>query len=150
MGGTSCRVKILCPNLTLIQEKSVLSVAPDATCDAIVDYVRSHIGLSDIGKIAISSFGPIQSNPDQPHWGSITETSPKVAWRSFNLVSFLSQGFQNNNIEFELDVNASALGEYNYLKSSNRKTKTKNLAYITVGTGIGVGLIINGHIHRPH
>ena len=51
----------------------------------------------------------------------------------------LNSIYPNKKIKIETDVNTSALGEFYYGKHNVKDS----LAYITIGTGIGVGMIIN-------
>lgn len=58
-------------------------------------------------------------------------------WNHFDLVHYLKKKY-NVPIVIEDDANCGAIGEYIYLS-----TKVKNMSYITIGTGIGCGLILN-------
>jgi fructokinase len=84
-----------------------------------------------IDSIGIASFGPIDLNPNSETYGYITDT-PKKAWRYFDILGNIKKNFKNIPIGFDTDVNAPALSE---LKNF---TNITSLAYITVGTGVGV------------
>jgi len=73
-------------------------------------------------------------------WGSIT-TTPKPDWPNFPLTQFLRNNYKVTNTYIDTDVNAAALAEFTLGKHNCRES----LAYVTVGTGVGVGLIVNGH-----
>ena len=62
-------------------------------------------------------------------------------WNNFNLMQHLSDKY-NIPIIIEDDANCGAVGEYFYLNNS-----IKNMAYISIGTGIGCGLILNGSLY---
>lgn len=72
-------------------------------------------------------------------------TTPKEAWTHFPLLTTLLTGIKNLKEEatvgFDTDVNAVA--EFEFLQGGHEDVK-ENLAYITVGTGIGLGLVVNG------
>jgi fructokinase len=114
--------------------------------------------------LGIATFGPVGlSRDDASTYGHILSTTPKAAWRNIDIVTPLQaacgliRGKDNNctAVWIETDVNAPALSEYllynnnnNNNNNSNEKKKTKkkkisSLAYITVGTGVGVGLVVN-------
>lgn len=63
----------------------------------------------------------------------------KQSWKNKSIVSLLKKKYKTNKINIQTDVNASAYGEF----LQRKKTIKSSLAYITVGTGIGVGLVIN-------
>jgi fructokinase len=92
----------------------------------------------------VAAFGPICLDKTSKEYGNVT-TTPKVAWKDFPLLNTLLDGIKNKKegmtVAFETDVNAVALFEF--LKGGHDDVK-ENLAYITVGTGIGLGLIVNG------
>ena len=104
-------------------------------------------------------------NPAKDTYGKILATSPKAAWRNVDLLTPLKNACQGESsiplvCTVETDVNAPALAElqaYNNTISSSSKTKQQqrpisSLAYITVGTGVGLGLVIhNRAVHgRMH
>jgi fructokinase len=68
--------------------------------------------------------------------------SPKAAWRNVNLLEpFIKacKGTRNLAVKIETDVNAPAFAEYLEMKDL-----LSSVAYVTVGTGVGVGLVVNG------
>lgn len=103
------------------------------SCTAIV------LGYDALG---IASFGPIGLNENDKHYGCILPGSPKAAWRNVNLVEpFVKacKGTRNLAVKIETDVNAPAFAEY-----LDMKDLLSSVAYVTVGTGVGVGLVVNG------
>jgi len=91
-------------------------------------------GISGLG---IATFGPVEIDPSAPNYGSIQKT-PKPGWTGANFINEFSS--LNAPIVVDTDVNGACLGELN--QGAGRGCKT--LAYVTVGTGIGVGIINNG------
>lgn len=91
--------------------------------------------------MGISSFGPLCLDKALPNYGSILST-PKDGWSNFNILSQFKNEFPNISISIDTDVNGSALGEYYYgaAKSIN------DFIYITIGTGIGAGAMVNGQL----
>jgi fructokinase len=120
--------------------------------------------------LGIATFGPLELNEKKDRYGYIT-TTPKMKWRDTDVVGSLMRGtaWERVPFGFDTDVNAPAMAEFAYHNSNEvieeEKEKEKgdnrieSLAYITVGTGIGVGLVVNnkcvhgllhpeaGHIH---
>lgn len=88
--------------------------------------------------IGVGSFGPCGVDRDKKDYGFITST-PKQGWNSYGMVPALKEVF-NIPIGFTTDVNAAALGEY----MSGAGKKTKSALYVTIGTGIGAGAVIDG------
>jgi fructokinase len=91
--------------------------------------------------IGVASFGPVDCNVSSPTFGFIT-TTPKPNWANTDVLSGLGlrDEFKTVPFKFDTDVNAPAMAEY-YV---NARPNQSSSAYITVGTGIGVGLVING------
>ena len=97
--------------------------------------------------VGVGSFGPIDLNPTSATYGYIT-TTPKSAWQYTNIVGPLKDRLQVP-VAFDTDVNAAPLGEYRW-GAAHRSDPS---IYITVGTGIGGGIYVNGAplhgLHNP-
>ncbi len=75
----------------------------------------------------------------------IVEWAPSLNWRNFPLRQRLEETF-SQPIFVDNDVNLAALGEHWF--GSGRKVQ--NLILISIGTGVGAGLIIDGALYRGH
>lgn len=135
LGGTSCRAAFAFSDdpTTLVDHIEVPTTDPAATLSAIVQFLQSHAPFAALG---VASFGPVDLDPSSNTYGYIT-TTPKPGWKSCNLLSYFEHF--KAPIGFDTDVNAPALAEQQY-----GGHKGDSCAYITVGTGIGVGLVIDG------
>ena len=131
----------------------ILTTTPRETLRRVVEFFQARWPIDIIG---IGSFGPIDPDPNSPTFGYITST-PKTAWRNFNLAGAIREtlGIQ---VAFDTDVNAAALGEFRWGAAQGRSA----FLYLTVGTGIGGGAMMDGrlvhgrrhpemgHIRVPH
>ena len=109
-------------------------VGRDAVIYNVVEWFRPWIDrLSAIG---IASFGPV--NLDR---GVIT-TTPKIGWRNFPLRQSIQDAFPSVKVAFDTDVNGAARGEQEWGQGRD----CSDFIYITLGTGIGVGAIVNGQL----
>jgi len=139
-GGT----KIVCsiandPHDILAIERFPTST-PEETIKIIISFFtenqKSHnIKLVSLG---IGSFGPLDLDPDSITYGYVTST-PKKGWRNTNLLQPLQNALKIP-IFFDTDVNVAAIGERRWGAARD----LDNFIYITIGTGIGGGVIING------
>lgn len=126
---------------------------PEDTVARIVEFFAARRTPEAIG---IGSFGPVDLAPGSPTWGSVT-TTPKPGWRHVSLGPVIRDRL-NVPVVFDNDVTAAALGESRW--GAGRDVGA--LAYVTVGTGIGAGLLIDGrpwhglihpevgHVRIPH
>jgi fructokinase len=106
--------------------------------------------------IGIASFGPVDLNPDSPTFGYITDT-PKPGWAHTDFAGRIRRAL-GVPVGFDTDVNVAALGEYRWGAAQGLDT----FIYLTIGTGIGGGGMVNGklihglvhpemgHIRIPH
>ncbi|MFN0123434.1 MAG: ROK family protein [Blastocatellia bacterium] len=113
------------------------TTTPDETIAAAVAYFRQFAGLAAIG---VGTFGPIGLDTASPLYGHIT-TTPKPGWGNTDVVGPLRRAF-NVPIGFDTDVNAAALGEREWGAARDCDT----FVYLTVGTGIGGGAMVNGRL----
>jgi fructokinase len=135
-GGTKMVLAIGNEHGEILEQVSIPTETPDITIPKIINFFQS----KEIKALGIGSFGPIDLNKQSPTYGYITST-PKLAWANYNIVGEIKEALQIP-IGFDTDVNGSALGEATW-------GSTKDVAssiYITVGTGIGVGVFQNGSL----
>jgi fructokinase len=90
--------------------------------------------------VGIGSFGPVDVNPNSPTYGYITST-PKAGWLNTNFLGQLQQAFYLP-MGFDTDVNTAALGEWRWGAAQGLDT----FLYLTIGTGVGGGGMINGRL----
>ena len=113
---------------------------PTITFARIAAQIETYRALyPSIRGIGVASFGPIQVKPDHPEFGSILDT-PKLLWRGFNIVRDLRTRFPDIAVAIDTDVNGAAVAEAIWGAGKSLDT----FAYVTVGTGIGAGLYVNG------
>ena len=86
----------------------------------------------------VASFGPVDLDPASPTYGFITST-PKAGWAQTDMVGPVRQAL-GVPVRFDTDVNAAALGEGRWGAAQG----LDNFIYLTVGTGIGGGGLVNG------
>ncbi|PKM49192.1 MAG: fructokinase [Firmicutes bacterium HGW-Firmicutes-7] len=135
-GGTKMVCAIGNENGEILDQVSFPTEEPNSTMLNIIDYFKG----KDITGLGIGNFGPLDLNRKSKKYGYIT-TTPKYGWTNFNMVGTLSDAL-NVPIGFDTDVNAAALGEATWGTTSGLDSSI----YITVGTGIGVGVIVNNQI----
>ena len=85
--------------------------------------------------IGIASFGPLGVTPGAPTYGKMLRT-PKPGWTHAELLKPIQDAFPDRPIGLDTDVNGAALGEMTWGGAQGLDT----FAYVTVGTGIGVGI----------
>ena len=93
---------------------------------------------SQLRSVGIASFGPLIIDPQSADYGTMQATT-KPAWTGSNLRSELQSRLEVP-VAVDSDVNAAAVAEQ--ILGSGRGLSS--IAYVTVGTGIGAGLALNG------
>lgn len=139
LGGTKCSCLIgTGPDDVRMHATLPTGADPSATFARIeAELSRGIEAQGPIGALGVASFGPIERRPDSPRYGWITST-PKPGWRDTPIVSRLARF--GVPIGFDTDVNGAALAEGRWGAAQG----LADFAYVTVGTGIGVGLFANG------
>jgi fructokinase len=94
-------------------------------------------GQGAITALGIGSFGPVDLDRTSPRWGFITNT-PKQGWADCDIAGYLA-GTLGVPVGFDTDVNAAAMAEY-----AASDAEGASLVYLTIGTGIGGGLVVEG------
>ncbi|MGJ3507862.1 ROK family protein [Enemella sp. A6] len=117
---------------------------PDRTLGALADFLGEHHRYRRIEAIGVASFGPLETDPASPKYGWIT-TTPKPGWRDTDLNRAFA-ALDDVPVAFVTDVTGSLLGE----RWQGAAVGLDNLAYATIGTGIGVGVMVQGQLVTGH
>lgn len=135
-GGTKSVCAIGTETGDVLNRISIPTTTPDETMAAVDDYFKAH----PVDAIGIGSFGPIGVNPTDPKYGYIT-TTPKPGWGDFDFLGHLKQHV-DVPLYWTTDVNEAAYGEAELGIAKN----VPNSIYVTIGTGVGAGVISNNQI----
>jgi fructokinase len=123
------------------REICIPTTAPDETLgEAIAFLEQAEADLGRLSALGVACFGPLDPTPDSPTYGHILPT-PKAGWTNTDIVGTLRSAF-DIPIGFDTDVNGAALGEWTWGAAQGLDT----FIYLTVGTGIGGGAMVNGKL----
>lgn len=133
------------------------TTTPDETIGRVLTFFREQEErFGAPAAIGIASFGPLDPDPASPTFGYITST-PKPHWANVDLAGAIRSAL-GVPIGFDTDVNIAGLGEWRWGAAQG----LDNFIYLTIGTGIGGGVLIDGkpvhglihpelgHIPVPH
>ncbi len=113
---------------------------PTTTPQETFSRVRAFLDRQkSISAIGVASFGPVDINRHSASYGALLNT-PKPGWAGASYIRALSH--YRVPIKLESDVSGACLGEYVHGAGQHQKT----LAYVTVGTGIGAGIVHDGRV----
>jgi fructokinase len=138
LGGTKCICTLASGPNAIIEQQTISTTTPDETLPAILEVLTRWYGSNGFAALGIASFGPLDLNPTSPRYGRILATT-KVGWLDTDVLGTLSAPFAVP-VGFDTDVNGAALAEGRWGSARD----LDDFAYVTVGTGIGVGLIVHG------
>jgi fructokinase len=152
LGGT----KIICtlgrgPD-DIIASERIATGDPEPTLAAIEDVLdRWSSAYPSLAALGFASFGPLDCDPGSPHYGSITHTS-KPGWSGVDIASRIRRRY-DLPLGLDTDVNGAALAEGRWGGAQG----LQSWVYITIGTGVGAGIVINkrtvhglGHSEAGH
>jgi fructokinase len=134
-GGTWCVCAVGSGPDELVAIEQFRTGAPEPTLEQIVAFFDAHRPLAAIG---VGSFGPVDVDRRSPTWGHVTST-PKPGWQHTPVGPVLRERLKLP-VVFDTDVNAAAIGEHRWGAGAG----AGNICYLTIGTGIGAGLVIDG------
>ncbi len=137
-GGTKFVCVVASGPGQIVDEIRYMTTTPKETLGKAIQFFHPFVASGQISAIGVGAFGPLDSNPQSPTYGFVTAT-PKPGWSNTNVLGTLRQALRTN-IAFDMDVNTAALGEYLWGASKGCDPSL----YLTIGTGIGGGYIVNG------
>ena len=139
-GGTKFNCIIAQDPDHILAESTIQTLTPDVTIPEVIRFfkeseIKHGIKLDAMG---VACFGPVNLDANDAGYGSITST-PKVQWQNTPLLAQLKTAF-DIPYGFDTDVNGAALGEGKWGAGRG----LSDFLYVTIGTGIGGGVICNG------
>lgn len=152
-GGTKFVCAIGDSDFNVVERVNFPTTTPVETLAQVFEFFDKY----ELSSIGIGSFGPIDVNPASETYGYVT-TTPKPHWGNYNFLGAIKERYDIPQ-GFTTDVNAAALGE----QALGAAKGLNGCLYLTIGTGIGGGAVVNnellsGHSHpemghilvRPH
>lgn len=141
-GGTSFKCAFVKADGTLVATWRIPTTTPEETLSACAAAFRELAQAKNVDPVAlgIASFGPVDIDPISPSFGTITGTA-KPGWDGAPIGPYLS-GALGVPFYLDTDVNAALLAEMKWGAAKS----LRSAAYMTVGTGIGVGICVNGQL----
>lgn len=138
-GGTKFNCAIIDGNRNIIAETRIPTTIPSDTIGASIDFFRGQKAKGfKFDKLGLACFGPLDLKPNSATWGTITST-PKPDWTNTAIARQL-ESVLDCQVSIDTDVNAAALAEYQW--GAARDTSVN--VYVTIGTGVGLGIVIDG------
>lgn len=136
MGGTKCLVAFGTSGTDLSEPIRTETSTPDSTFQTLLEMVGG--GRPDA--VGVACFGPLELDETRPNFGEILST-PKTGWSGENVHQRFVEGL-NVPVWLTTDVNGAALGEGRWGAAMGMS----NFAFVTVGTGIGAGIVADGSL----
>lgn len=135
-GGTKMVLSVGNEQNELLEQAVIPTETPEKTIPAMISWFRER----NIVSLGIGTFGPVDLNPASSTYGWITKT-PKPGWSDMPLLPPMRDAL-GVPAQIDTDVNAAALAEWQLGAAKG----LNSCMYVTVGTGIGAGLVIEGKL----
>ncbi|MGX7245012.1 ROK family protein [Enterococcus quebecensis] len=135
-GGTKFVCAVADEDLQIVERISLPTTLPEETLAQVFAFFDAY----QLKALGVGSFGPIDVNRQSSTYGYITST-PKLGWKNVDFLGALKKRY-DIPIAWTTDVNAAAYGEMHLGAGKN----TQSCIYLTVGTGVGGGAVVNGDV----
>lgn len=135
-GGTKMVCAIGNEKGEILEQQSFPTKTPEETMPALIGFFKER----QVCALGIGSFGPVDVVKTSTTYGCILQ-APKIPWRNFNIVKAFEDALQVP-VGLDTDVAGSCLGEVTYGAAKG----LDNVLYMTVGTGIGIGVYSQGRM----
>ena len=135
-GGTKMVCAVGNETGEIFEQISIPTETPEITMPKLIAYFKD----KQVDALGIGCFGPVELDRQSPEYGHIT-TTPKLAWRNYDIVGAFREAL-GCPVGFDTDVNGSVLGEVTFGQAKGKKC----VIYLTIGTGVGGGIIVNNNL----
>ena len=136
IGGTKVDVSVGTSPADLAEPHRIDTTTPEETLGAVNAFLAGH----SPDAIGVASFGPLDLDPASATRGRILST-PKPGWSDADVLGTIASG-ASVPVAIDTDVNGAALGEGRW----GAATGMSDFTYVTVGTGIGAGIVVGGEV----
>jgi len=138
-GGTKFICAVGDQDGRILDETRIETQDPSTTLAQVCRYFGAAAHqFGALNALGVGAFGPLDLNPVSPTFGFITST-PKPGWQNIDLVGVLRSAI-GRPVYLDTDVNGAALAELRW----GAGQRLESVAYVTVGTGVGVGVVHHG------
>ncbi len=138
LGGTK-GVALIARGRRILRQARIATTFPDETLTALSDQITEWTGgLGPLDALGIASFGPLGLDAERRDFGFITQTT-KPGWSNLDLLGHFRARFEAP-IGFDTDVAGAAIAETMWGAGVGQSV----FVYVTVGTGIGGGIVVGG------
>lgn len=137
-GGTKFNCIIAAGPDEIVAETRLPTTTPEETLSRTIGFFKPH--LAQLQAVGFACFGPLDLDPSSDRFGFLTST-PKPGWSNTNLLAPLQETL-GLPIALDTDVNGAALAEHLWGAAQGLDT----FIYLTIGTGIGGGVMLNGQL----
>ena len=135
-GGTKMVLAVGDENGNIFERMVIPTGTPEETVPDMINFFREQ----EVEALGIATFGPVDVNPGSKTYGNILAT-PKLSWVDYPLLKTFKEAL-DIPVLIDTDVNGACLGEITFGDSKG----LTDVIYITVGTGIGVGIVSGGNM----
>ncbi len=134
-GGTKFRAAVVSADMAVVETVRVPTTDPDTTLGAVAAFFEQ---AQPVAALGIASFGPVDLDPGSPGYGALVGT-PKPGWPDAPILGRLAAAL-GVPAAVQTDVEAAAVAE----QTLGPQPRPGRLAYVTVGTGIGAAVAVDG------
>jgi glucokinase len=139
IGGTSVKIGLVSDSLKILKQTGVPSAGfpdPAALFKQVAAAIKALAGSNKIHSIGVGVAGDIDSQ------NGVVRISPNLGWKKMPLRKHLQKYFRCP-ISVDNDANVAAWGLY----KTQAPARAKNVIVMTLGTGVGGGIIIDGKLY---
>lgn len=141
-GGTKMVLAVANEQGEVFDRTSFPTTKPEETIGKMVAWFQEYEKNNQVKleAIGIGCFGPVDLHKNSNTYGYIT-TTPKPGWQNVDMITPFKEAF-GVPVGFDTDVNGAILGEVRFGAAKD----LDSAIYITIGTGVGVGVYVNGSL----
>ena len=136
-GGTKFVVAVADENFNIIDRSAFPTLDGEKTLDQVITFFDQYDNIDAIG---IAAFGPIDIVPESKTYGYVLDT-PKHGWSGYNFLGRM-KAWRDIPYYWTTDVNGAGWAEF----TTGAAKDVDNMVYLTVGTGVGAGIVSGGHL----
>lgn len=136
-GGTKFVVAVADENFNIVDRTAFPTLDGEKTLDQVIAFFDQYDNIDAIG---IAAFGPIDIVPESKTYGYVLDT-PKHDWSGYNFLGRM-KAWRDIPYYWTTDVNGAGWAEF----TTGAAKDVDNMVYLTVGTGVGAGIVSGGHL----